>query len=219
MLPKVILLNSINIDGRLDNFDMEYEIFNQISSELNFDAVLMDTNTLKNIYCLESEKTEQSLNYLSIPLLVVPDAHGEIRNWKKILEMDNIDNFLVMCSRATNQEYLNFLEENNVLYMIIGYDDVNLPTALEELNIQFKVKTILVTADGMLNNKLMSDDLVEEIIILINPKLDLNNSSDSFYSFTELNGDNHSFDLRLEDIKRLKNETVYLKYRIMKYQF
>jgi 2,5-diamino-6-(ribosylamino)-4(3H)-pyrimidinone 5'-phosphate reductase len=113
---------------------------------------------------------------------------------------------------------LNFLEENNVNYMIIGFDDVNLPTALEELNIQFKVKTILVTADGMLNNRLMGDDLVEEIIILINPKLDLNNRSDSFYSFTELNEDS-AYDLRLVDIKRLKNETVYLKYRIMKYQF
>jgi 2,5-diamino-6-(ribosylamino)-4(3H)-pyrimidinone 5'-phosphate reductase len=218
MLPKVILLNSINIDGRLDDFDRGYEIFNQISYETNFDAVLMDTNTLKIRYSLESDKSEQSLNDLNIPLLVVPDAHGEIRTWKKIIEMHNIDNFLVLCSRATNQEYLNFLEENNVNYMIIGFDDVNLPTSLEELNIQFKVKTILVTADGMLNNRLMGDDLVEEIIILINPKLDLNNSSYSFYSFTELNEDS-AYDLRLVDIKRLKNETVYLKYRIMKYQF
>jgi len=218
MLPKVILLNSINIDGCLDDFDRGYEIFNQISYETNFDAVLMDTNTLKIRYGLESDKSKQSLNDLNIPLLVVPDAHGEIRTWKKIIEMHNIDNFLVLCSRATNQEYLNFLEENNVNYMIIGFDDVNLPTALEELNIQFKVKTILVTADGMLNNRLMGDDLVEEIIILINPKLDLNNSSDSFYSFTELNEDS-AYDLRLVDIKRLKNETVYLKYRIMKYQF
>jgi len=218
MLPKVILLNSINIDGCLDDFDRGYEIFNQISYETNFDAVLMDTNTLKIRYGLESDKSKQSLNDLNIPLLVVPDAHGEIRTWKKIIEMRNIDNFLILCSRATNQEYLNFLEENNVNYMIIGFDDVNLPTALEELNIQFKVKTILVTADGMLNNRLMGDDLVEEIIILINPKLDLNNSSDSFYSFTELNEDS-AYDLRLVDIKRLKNETVYLKYRIMKYQF
>jgi len=218
MLPKVILLNSINIDGCLDDFDRGYEIFNQISYETNFDAVLMDTNTLKIRYGLESDKSKQSLNDLNIPLLVVPDAHGEIRTWKKIIEMRNIDNFLILCSRATNQEYLNFLEENNVNYMIIGFDDVNLPTALEELNIQFKVKTILVTADGMLNNRLMGDDLVEEIIILINPKLDLNNNSDSFYSFTELNEDS-AYDLRLVDIKRLKNETVYLKYRIMKYQF
>lgn len=218
MLPKVILLNSINIDGCLDDFDRGYEIFNQISYETNFDAVLMDTNTLKIRYGLESDKSKQSLNDLNIPLLVVPDSHGEIRTWKKIIEMRNIDNFLILCSRATNQEYLNFLEENNVNYMIIGFDDVNLPTALEELNIQFKVKTILVTADGMLNNRLMGDDLVEEIIILINPKLDLNNSSDSFYSFTELNEDS-AYDLRLVDIKRLKNETVYLKYRIMKYQF
>ena len=102
--------------------------------------------------------------------------------------------------------------------MIIGYDDVNFPTALEELNIQFGVKTVLVNGDGFLNSKLVLDDLVEEINVLITPKLDtgVNNKQDVYIDIGE---DFQNLDLRLLDIKKLKNEIIFIKYRIMRYVF
>jgi 2,5-diamino-6-(ribosylamino)-4(3H)-pyrimidinone 5'-phosphate reductase len=218
MIPKVILLNSISVNGISNDIRIESETINQIKHESKFDALLMDTNTLK-ILCKTGswDKSEKS-NNVNIPFLVVPDVNGDFKSWKKILKNYNIKELLVICSRATPQQYLNFLDEDGIKYMIIGYNDVNFPTALEELNIQFGVKTVLVNGDGFLNSKLVRDDLVEEINVLITPKLDIgvNNKQDVYMDIVD---DFQNLDLRLLDIKKLKNEIIFIKYRVMRYVF
>jgi len=218
MIPKVILLNSISVNGISNDIRAESEIMNQIQPEIKFDALLMDTNTLKILTKTELHDNSQTPNNnVNIPFLVVPDINGDIISWKEILKNNNIKELLVICSRATPQKYLNYLDENSINYMIIGYDDVNFPTALEELNVQFGVKTVLVNGDGFLNTKLIADDLVEEINVLITPKLDMGvNKYDVYHDNGE---DSQNLDLRLLDIKKLKNEIIFIKYRIMKYIF
>ena len=51
---------------------------------------------------------------------------------------------LVLCSKSTPQEYLESLDERIIKYMVIGYNKVNLGTALEEINLQFGVKCLRV---------------------------------------------------------------------------
>ena len=111
---------------------------------------------------------------------------------------------------------MNFLEESDIKYMIVGYDEVNMATAFEELNIHFGVKTIAVHADGILNGQLLGDDLVEEIIVLMHPTL-LSVDRDAPHIWD--NAENQKLDLRLLEMREMETEIIYLKYRIMKYKF
>jgi 2,5-diamino-6-(ribosylamino)-4(3H)-pyrimidinone 5'-phosphate reductase len=227
MLPKVIIYNNLSLDGRINGFNTDYDLYYRIASELSSDAVLMDIDTLlkrfntKNIDITEDKEfTVNKVNNEDIrPLLVVPDIYGKIHNWNKVLENSLFKDILVLCSRSTPQQYLNFLEERYIKYMIIGYDKVNFGTALEELNIQFGVKNIRVESGGKLNGTLLRDELVDEICVLFYPNMVGGISSDSIYTAPDLNSIDGVLDLKLLNMEKLKNEIIMLHYRIMKYQF
>lgn len=210
MQPKVILYIAMSLDGRINGFEINKTVFNEIKSHINADATVIDVDTFKihhNVFIETEDDSKQ--------LLVVPDNMGRIpRNI--LVEVSSSMNVLILCSRSTPQDYLNFLEESYINYMIVGYNDVNMATAFEELNIHSGVKNIVVYADGILNSDLLSDELVEELIVFIHPKLVGVNINNAIYI---PNVESQQIDLRLLEMKEMQNEVIYLKYRIMKYKF
>ncbi len=46
MLPKVILYNAVSLDGRISGFDVDTELYYDIASKWDLDAVLMDSKIL-----------------------------------------------------------------------------------------------------------------------------------------------------------------------------
>jgi 2,5-diamino-6-(ribosylamino)-4(3H)-pyrimidinone 5'-phosphate reductase len=227
MLPKVIIFDNISLDGRIDGFNIDDELYYRVANEWSLDAVLMSNNTvLKKFQSKNGNKNEdtdykvEEINKIdNRPLLVVPDSQGKIRIWDEVLKTQFFKDILVLCSRSTPKEYLDFLEERYIKFMVIGYDEVNLGTALEELNIQFGVKNLRVESGGKLNGLLLRDDLVDEVCVLIYPTLVGGISSDSIYSAPDLISEEGIIDLKLLKMEKLKNETILLHYRIMKYQF
>jgi 2,5-diamino-6-(ribosylamino)-4(3H)-pyrimidinone 5'-phosphate reductase len=227
MIPKVIIYNTISLDGRINGFEADIELYYEIASKWDIDAVLMGSNTVLTCFNAEPgefrEKMDAKFSEVvandTLPLLVVPDSEGKIRIWSEVFELPFIKDILVLCSRSTPPEYLDFLEERNIKYMIIGYDKVDLATALEELNIQFKVKTVRVDSGGSLNGALLRDDLVEEVCVLIHPAMVGGTSNNSIYTAPDLTSTEGVLDLKLLKMEKLKNEIILLHYRIMKYQF
>jgi 2,5-diamino-6-(ribosylamino)-4(3H)-pyrimidinone 5'-phosphate reductase len=227
VLPKVIIFDNISVDGRIDGFNIDTELYYQIANEWSLDAVLMSSNTLLKRFGLkhgnENEETDYKLTEINQndkkPLLVVPDRQGLIRSWNGVLETSLFRDILVLCSRSTPQEYLDFLEEENIKYMIIGYDKVNLGTALEELNVQMGVRNLIVESGGKLNGSLLRDDLVDEVCVLIYPNLVGGVTPNSIYMAPDLISKEGVLDLKLLKMEKLKNEIILLQYRIMKYQF
>lgn len=163
---------------------------------------------------VESFKLQKVQN--NLPLLVVPDSKGQIRIWNEVLAMPYIGDLLVLCSRSTPLDYLDFLDDRNIQYMIVGYDKVELGTSLEELNTQFKIKTIRVDGGGRLNGALIREDLVEEIILLVHPTI-VGGVCNSIYE--DVNSNSHPLDLRLISMEKFRDEIILLRYRVMEYKF
>lgn len=210
MQPKVTLYIAMSLDGKINGFEINKIVYRELESEIDFDTVVMDVDTFKTHHVI-FEETGGNFNQL----LVLPDNKGIIpRN--VLQEVSSSVNVLVLCSRSTPQDYLNFLEESDIKYMIVGYDVVNLATAFEELNIHFGVKKIAVHADGILNGELLEDDLVEEISVFMHPIL-VGATNDAVYIPGDI--ENQNLDLRLLEMKEMENEIICLKYRIMKYKF
>ena len=224
MLPKVIIYNAVSLDGKLNFFNIDSKLYYEIASKWNVDAVLMGSNTLLKGFNAETGEVCGWANFDVdetdyFPLLVVPDSGGQIRIWNKVLEMPFIKDILVLCSRSTPQEYMNFLEDSDIKYMVIGYNKVNLGTALEELNTQFGVKSLRVDSGGTLNGVLLRNDLVDEVCLLLNPVLVGGISPNSIYKAPDLKTSEEAIDLKLIKMELLKNEIIFLQYRVMKYQF
>ena len=222
MLPKVIIFDNMSLDGRIDGFNIDDELYYRVANEWSLDAVLMSNNTLLKKFQSKNgnEDTDYKVEEIdNRPLLVVPDSQGKIRIWDQVLKTHFFKDILVLCARSTPQEYLDFLEERYIKFMVIGYDEVNLGTALEELNLQFGVKNLRVESGGKLNGLLLRDDLVDEVCVLIYPTLVGGILPDSIYSAPDLISKEGVIDLKLLRMEKLKNETILLHYRIMKYRF
>jgi len=227
MIPKIIIYNAVSLDGRITGFTTDKELYYNIASNWNVDAVLMGSNTIITRFNTSIEEFREEGDFKApeviendkLPLLVVPDSGGKIRIWNEVFKIPFIRDILVLCSRSTPQEYLNFLEKRNIKYMIIGYDKVNLGAALEELNTQFGVKSLRVDSGGILNGALIKDDLVDEICLLVHPVIVGGMLSNSIYTDPDLILNNEVLDLKLLKMEKLKNEIIFLHYRIMKYQF
>ncbi len=224
MLPKVIMYNVVSLDGRINGFEADMELYYQVASKWDIDAVLMGSNSVLRLFNAKSGELREEDDFKvpvvdendSNPLLVVPDSGGKIRIWSEVFELPFIRDILVLCSRSTPQEYLDFLEERYIKYMVIGYDKVNLGTALEELNTQFGVKSIRVDGGGRLNGALLMDDLVDEVCVLLHPTMVGGKALNTINTTTE---PSEGIDLKLLAMEKLKNEIIMLQYRIMKYQF
>lgn len=227
MLPKVIIFNSVSIDGRINGFEENLLIYNSIASQWDVDAVLMGSNTILSDFNIKKggdrdakdHEVPKRMDNVKKPLLVVPDSSGKIRIWDEIRETLPINNVLVLCSRSTPREYLDFLDNHMVQYMVVGFDKVNLGTALEELNTQFGIKSLRVDGGGTLNSALLFDDLVDEVCVLIYPALVGGLSSITIDTPTDLTLKDEVVDLKLLKMEKLKNEIILLHYRVMKYQF
>ena len=227
MLPKVIIYNYISLDGRINGFKADKNLYYQLASQWSLDAVLMGTDTLLRNFNIKSDELHESENFEvpevdkndSRPLLVVPDSRGRIHVWSEVIRTGLFRDILVLCSRSTPQEYLNFLDERFIKYMVIGYEKVNLGIALEEIYTQFGVKSLRVDSGGRLNGVLLRDDLVDEIYVLVHPAMVGGTSPNSIYIATDLTSTEGVLDLKLLKMEKLKNDIILLHYRIMKYQF
>jgi 2,5-diamino-6-(ribosylamino)-4(3H)-pyrimidinone 5'-phosphate reductase len=226
MLPKVIIFNSLSLDGRIDGFNADLELYYELASKCEVEAILMDSDTVLIKFDAQVGELGENSDYKfldidddSMPLLVVPDSGGKVRIWQEVLKIPYIRDLLVLCSRSTPQEYLNYLDERNINYMIIGFENVNLATALEELNTQFGVKSVRVDGGGRLNGVLINEDLVDEVCVLIHPTMVNDKTTTPIYTSTKSLSNELIIDLKLLNMKKLRNEVIFLHYRIMKYQF
>jgi 2,5-diamino-6-(ribosylamino)-4(3H)-pyrimidinone 5'-phosphate reductase len=223
MIPRVIVYDAVSLDGRTIGLDVDKELYNEIASKWDLDAVLMGSNTvLAELNAKPGEvrgegKKPQIDPDDERPLLVVPDSRGQIRVWDEVREMPYFRDILVLCSRSTPQEYLDFLEERYVKHMVIGYQEVDLGAALNELNVQFGVKSLRVDSGGVLNGVLFREGLVDEVNVLIHPELVGGKSSSSIFPASELNPSGGStVQLVLVHVENLKANFVWLQYRVFK---
>jgi 2,5-diamino-6-(ribosylamino)-4(3H)-pyrimidinone 5'-phosphate reductase len=225
MLPWVIILNATSLDGRITDFDADVDLYYKIANKLDADAVLMGSKTvLKGFNAKPGDISKENAEDFQPrkndpedqrPFLVVPDSRGHIRIWSEIRRMPYIKDIIVLCSRSTPKDYLDFLDERFIPYMIVGYEQADLETALDELNLQFGVKIVRVDSGGVLNAALLQAGLVDEVHVLIHPTLVGDTSKDSIYSSVS-ESKMENIPLKLVMIEKLVGEIVYLTYEVLK---
>lgn len=216
-IPKIIIHNSISIDGSLTNFEPNMELHYKIVGDYKPDAHLIGSNTIKNgieLYgndiTIEEEKDYQKQKRKkSLPYWVIIDTKGQLKGLLHICRrFEFCKDVIVLVSEKTPKTYLDYLKERNYDYHIVGKNQVDLKRGLELLYKKYQVKIILTDTGRILGNILINQGLVSEISILIHPIIVGNKS---YYMFSDVN-----INLKLKLIRKeiLENNYIWLAYRI-----
>jgi len=219
MLPKIIIHNSISIDGSLTNFEPNMGLHYQIAGGYKPDIHLIGSNTIKEGIELyrgdvpqeEKKDFEQPERNHSLPYWVIIDTHGDLKGLLHTCRrFEFCKDVIVLVSEKTPKTYLNHLKERNYDYHIVGKDYVNLKKSLELLSAKYQVKTILTDTGRILGNLLLNQDFVSEISLLIHPVIVGNKMYNMFSDI------NKNLNLKLFKMEILEKQYLWLVYTIEK---
>ncbi|UCE08137.1 MAG: dihydrofolate reductase family protein [bacterium] len=217
MLPKIVIHNSISIDGSLTNFEPNMGLHYQIAGNYKPDIHLIGSNTIKTgiemygtgVPPEEKSDFEKQKRDENLPLWVIIDTKGGLKGLLHTCRrFEFCKDVIVLVSEKTPKAYLEHLEERNYDYHIVGQDQVDLKKALNLLAEKYDVKTALTDAGKILGNLLLNQGLVSEVSLLMHPVIVGNKSYNMFGDIKE------NLILKLVKSEVLENEYTWLVYKV-----
>jgi 2,5-diamino-6-(ribosylamino)-4(3H)-pyrimidinone 5'-phosphate reductase len=222
MLPRVIQFNETSLDGRMDWFTSDMGLYYGLAARWQPDAMLSGSSTMLPAFASVEELPENEaaeppeLHPNHVPFLVIVDSRGQIRKWRRIKREPYWRNVVALCSRATPPDYLDYLQQCHVDWIVAGDDHVDLGAALEELNARYGIKVVRVDSGGQLNGVLFRAGLVDEVSVLINPCLVGGTSPRSIFVAPDLTSPEGVIPLKLLHVETLQDNAVWLRYEVVK---
>lgn len=217
MLPKIIIHNSISLDGSLTNFEPNMGLHYKIAGNYKPDAHLIGSNTVKTgvtLFCdcipnEEKEDCQKPKRDKTLPYWVIIDTKGALKGLLHVARRFEFSrDIIVLISEKTSKDYIQYLEERNYDYRVAGEDNVDLKTALEILADDYAVKKILTDTGRILNNLLLNQGLVSEISLLIHPVIV---GKDAYPMFS---GIDKKLSLTLQKEEAFDDGYVWIVYRV-----
>ena len=97
------------------------------------------------------------------------DSHGKLAWSKNDIDGDHV---VAILSERVSDEYLAFLRDRGVSYLLTGSHDVDLRDALEKIASKFGVRTLMLEGGGKINGSFLRAGLIDEVSVLVAPVAD-----------------------------------------------
>ena len=217
MFPKIIIHNSISVDGSLTNFEPNMGLHYKIAGNYKPDAHLIGSNTAKigatlygnGIPQEEKRDFKKSKRDKKLPYWVMIDTKGALRGILHICRRFEFSrDIIVLLSDSTPEEYIEYLKERNYDYHIAGKSHVDLKEAFKILATQYGIKTVLTDTGRILGNLLLNQGLVSEISLLIHPLIVGKNA------YPILSDVKNTLNLTLQKKETLDKGYIWLVYKV-----
>jgi len=217
-IPKIIIHNSISIDGSLTNFQPNMGLHYQIAGNYRPDIHLIGSTTIKTGIELYSNGVppEKKSDFKKpkrnkhLPYWVIVDTKGHLKGLLHTCRrFEFCKDVIVLLSEKTPESYLQYLNERNYNYHVVGRKHINLKKALQLLSKKYKVKIVLTDTGKILGNLLLNQGFVKELSLLVHPVI-VGNKSYNMFNDIEKN-------LKVKLIKSeiLEKQYVWLVYRVV----
>ena len=177
-MPKVIVHNSISLDGSLTGFEPNMALHYQIAGSYKPDAHLIGANTVKvgvelygnGVPKEKKEDFEKPLRARNLPLWAIPDTKASLQGLLHTCRrFEYCRDVIVLVSEETPVEYIAYLRERGYNYHEVGKRHVDLKKLLELLRTKYGVRTVLADTGRILSNLLLEKGLVSELSLLVHP--------------------------------------------------
>jgi 2,5-diamino-6-(ribosylamino)-4(3H)-pyrimidinone 5'-phosphate reductase len=217
MLPKVIMHNSVSLDGSFINFEVDMGLHYQIAGKYKPDIHLIGSNTIKMGFEIYGEKIplEEKSDFnkpnrdKNLPYWVIIDTKSSLQGLLHTLRrFEFCKDVIVLISEKTKQDYIQYLQERNYHYHLVGKDQVDLKKAFQLLFTYYKAKTILTDAGRILNDLLLNQGLINEISLVVHPVVVGEKSENLFKNI------NKNIKLKKVTCEVLKNNYIWLVYKV-----
>ena len=222
VINKVIMHNSISLDGSFTDFKVNMGLHYQIAGRYRADATLIGANTIKTgveIYG-EEIQPESEADFTKpdrdtdLPYWIIVDTKGITKGLLHTCRsFEFCKDVIVLVSRHTGEEYINYLWERNYDYLVCGDEHIDYEEVLGVLSRKYGIRTILVDSGPALNRVLLDKGLIDEISLLVSPVL-VGTKSDKL--LTNLNMGDQNINLSLVVSEVLDNSLVLLSYKVQK---
>lgn len=145
--------------------------------------------------------------------VVITDVQGVLRwneNYLNLSEQEYNFHLILIVNHETPKEYLAYLQSLEISYVIAGESTTSLPVALEKLKALFGIEKILLEGGGSFNGSMMADGLVDEISLLLLPRV--LNKKDAPSLFDASLSEIKTTDYLLDSCAKLERGVLWLHY-------
>lgn len=217
MLPRVIVHNSISLDGSLTGFEVNMGLHYRLAATYKPQAHLIGSNTLKmgiesfgnGVPPEEKGDFSKAEKDHSLPYWVVPDTGGKLLGMLHAFRrFEFCRDVIVLVSAVTPKEYLEYLNERAYDYHLVGSEHADVKDSLMLLARKYKIATILADTGRILGNLLLNQGLVSEVSLLVHPAI-VGRMSYNMFSEVNVNGD-----YKLIKCEKIDRDYVWLIYRV-----
>lgn len=122
------------------------------------------------------------------------------------------DHVVAILSERVSDEYLAFLRQRGVSYLLAGERDVDLALAMEKIGARFGVKTLMLEGGGKINGGMLAAGLIDEVSVLIAPTVDGRVGTPTLF---DLDSDTAvPCRLALEHVEQRADDVLWVRYRV-----
>jgi len=122
------------------------------------------------------------------------------------------DHVIAVLRERVSDEYLAFLRERGVSFVLAGKNDVDLELALEKIGARFGVRTLMLEGGGRVNGGMLAAGLIDEVSILVVPVADGRVGTPAVFDIERSGAAPRR--LTLEAVERRSGEMLWLRYRV-----
>ena len=122
------------------------------------------------------------------------------------------DHVVAVLSERVSDDYLAFLRERGVSYLLAGKRDVDLSLALETIGARFGVHTLMLEGGGRINGGMLRAGLIDEVSVLVAPVADGRVGTPTLFDADGEDITPHG--LALEAVERRVGDVLWLRYRV-----
>jgi 2,5-diamino-6-(ribosylamino)-4(3H)-pyrimidinone 5'-phosphate reductase len=221
MLPKVVVYNSVSVDGAIKDFDIDVALHYEVAGAIDAQAMLVGSDTAKTgieIF-MKTVPAERPSDFLKQtikedderPYWVIADSRAKLLGLLHVYRQSGYSkDVILLVSATTPKGYLEYLKARNYDYFIAGNDHVDYRVALEELNQRYGIDTIATDTGGVLASVLLEEGLVDEVQLLVTPEIVGQKAVNLFRTLK------HNVKLELISSETIKENYVLLVYKIKK---
>jgi len=180
MLPKVIIHNTVSLDGSVRGFPVDMGLHYRVASAYRPDAHLVGSVTAKmgiqefmeKVPPETMEDFRKPARSKSLPYWVIPDTKGSLMGLLHALRrFEYCRDVIVLVSGKTPRRYLDYLKQRDYDCIVSGTDRVDLRKALETLGRRYGIRKVLSDTGPTLSGLLLESGLADEISLIIFPAL------------------------------------------------
>ncbi len=121
------------------------------------------------------------------------------------------DQVVSILSERVSDDYLAFLRERGVSYLLAGNHEIDLPFALEKVGACFGVRTLMLEGGGRLNGSFLHAGLIDEVSLLLVPVADGRVGTPALIDVDAERASPHR--LVLESVARRAGDVLWIRYR------